>query len=833
MKSKIPMMRKFIIFSLALYLLILLGGGSALYFSMRQIIRTNKGNELSRISEIERLKLQTSVNAEITVVLKLADSPVIRHYFADTESRDEMRETMLEELESTRHLLASHTIFWIDDTDKIFHFDGKPDYLLDPEKEENYWYYKTIKPAPGAEKPETYNWNINYNPDLDVTMLWINAPVFGFDDANEAIGMVGTGFELTGFINSIYRDEMGRIDFYLINREGEITGAKDIDPVKEKIKINDELAELKVDIMADIAELEPEGLSIYDYPGGKIGLSHLPLLDWYSVAVFPDSIADYYSAVTVLFLVVIAVIAISFVVFNIFIAGLLRPLRTAMDELEDAFRTNSDLSFWYQSILDSIPVPVSVTDADMKWTFVNKAVEDFLGQEREDMIGLTCDRWNANICGTEECGIACAKRGLKQTFFTHGKSSYQVNVEVLKDKYGNTVGFIEVVQDITEAENSARSQAEAESTAKSIFLATMSHEMRTPLNAIIGMTAIGKQSGEIENAKYALGKIEVASVHLLGVINDVLDMSKIEANKLELSPVSFSFEHMLQKVITVINFRMEEKHQVFSLSVDDKIPKYIVCDDQRLAQIITNLLSNAVKFTPEKGSIALEAILEETISEEAGRLRISVTDSGIGISDEQQEKLFSAFVQAKSGISREYGGTGLGLTISKRIVELMGGMIWVESKPGKGAKFIFTAVVGFGKTPEYSERTSVKKDYTNAFAGKRLLLVEDIEINREIIAELLSDSGITIETAENGAEAVDMVKRGYDIILMDMQMPVMDGLEASRRIRALGNTLPIIAMTANVFKEDIESCIEAGMDGHIGKPIDIDAVLEKLGEYLD
>jgi len=588
MRAKIPLMRRFVIFSLALYLCILLGGSTAFFMAMRQIIRSNKGQELSRITEIERLKLETTVNSDITIVRKLADSPVIRRYF-ENPTADQMQ-IVNDEIESSRHLLSSNSVFWVSDKDKIFHFNEKT-YLLDPDDPEDYWYPQTLYDT------DSYHFNINHNPKLNVTMLWINAPVF--DEEHKAIGMVGTGFELIGFIESFYHNEMGKIDYYLINKAGEITGANEIEPITQKRNINEQLSALGINVVEDIGKLKPEGAYIYDYSGGKIALCHLSLLDWYSVAVFPDSIDDYNIAVTFIFIMVIIVIAISFAVFNVFIAGLLRPLKTTMDELESAIKTNSDLSFWYQSILDSIPLPVSVTDADMKWTFVNKAVEDFLGSKREEMLGLPCSNWKASICGTDECGIVCAKNGLKQTRFSRGNSSYKVNLEILDDKDGNVIGYIEVVQDVTEVENLARSQAEAENNAKSVFLATMSHEMRTPLNAIIGMTAIGKHSDEVENMKYALGKIEVASTHLLGVINDVLDMSKIEANKLELCPVTFNFELMLQKVITVLNFRMEEKRQRFSLFVDEKIPRFIICDDQRMSQIIANLLSNAVKFTPE------------------------------------------------------------------------------------------------------------------------------------------------------------------------------------------------------------------------------------------
>ena len=429
----------------------------------------------------------------------------------------------------------------------------------------------------------------------------------------------------------------------------------------------------------------------------------------------------------------------------------------------------------------------------------------------------------------------------------------------------------------------AMDSAKVASMAKTVFLSNMSHEMRTPMNAIIGMTTIGKKAGNMVEKNRALDKIENASSHLLAIINDVLDMAKIEANKLELSPVEYNFEKMLQKVVSLIKFRVDEKQQTLSVNIDEKIPHYIVGDDQHMVQVITNLLSNAVKFTPEKGKISLDAaLIEET--DDYCELRIEVNDNGIGISHDKQEKLFDAFEQAESGTSREYGGTGLGLTITKRIVELMGGRIWVESELDEGATFIFTAKVLRGKEMEsnmennaenYKENNTEnesrengnsnrngnhkengnfqdnknsegygghngKTDYSDGFSEKMLLLVEDVDINREILVTLLEDTGLIIDCAANGEEALDMVAAApdkYDIVFMDVQMPKMDGLEATRQIRALpdlrGVELPIIAMTANVFKDDIEKCLAAGMNDHLGKPLEIDMILEKLRIYLN
>ena len=389
-------------------------------------------------------------------------------------------------------------------------------------------------------------------------------------------------------------------------------------------------------------------------------------------------------------------------------------------------------------------------------------------------------------------------------------------------------------------------QANAANRAKSEFLSNMSHEMRTPLNAIIGMTTIGKMASEIEGKNRALNKIGDASSHLLNVINDVLDLAKIEANKLELSPSEYCFERMLQKVMTFVTFRIEEKQQVLTVNIDKKIPYYIIGDEQRLTQVLVNLMANAAKFTPIAGKISIDASLVEE-KEGNFELRIEVADNGIGISKEQQEKLFKPFGQAEKETSGKYGGTGLGLIISKRIIELMGGRIWIESEQGKGSKFIFTIIVQSGKDDHGldddsgSERERHLKDITNEFAGKKMLLAEDIEINREILITLLESSGLLIECAENGVEALDMIRTSpgkYDIVFMDVHMPKMDGHEATRQIRAFeaglktSKAVPIVAMTANVFKEDIEACLSAGMDAHLGKPLDIDKVLEMLRKYL-
>jgi len=653
---------------------------------------------------------------------------------------------------------------------------------------------------------------------------------------------------------------------------------------------------------------------------------------------------------------------------NIPINCIVKTMEQAKEEHEDNISTLQQLG----TIWDNVESGIAIVDAETRIIVdVNPVAARMNGGLKENMVGQVC----YHFFGQDKCPVLDMNASFEHdemNFYKTDGTVIPIIKTVSKITYKGRPALLESFTDISyikEVDKQKRmlEVAEQANKAKSLFLANMSHEIRTPMNAIIGMTSIAKVANSTERKDYAIEKIEAASKHLLGVINDILDISKIEASKFELSPVEYRFEEMLKQVVTVNIFRINDKKQKLRVNIDRLIPEHLYGDTQRLAQVITNLLSNAVKFTPEDGTITVNA---KFIKEENNlcTILIQIIDTGIGISPEQQSKLFQSFQQAENSTTRKYGGTGLGLVISKNIVEMMGGNIWIESELGKGSTFAFTiktkrvndeaklipdwknirilaamddsdclahlksftegygavcdtalngdsalflrekngpynmyfidynlpganslnlaqtfkekdcgkaytvVVNGFelGTIEEEAKKSGVDSliskplfpssivdavngyfgitmhkiepkpaDFTDDFKGSCILLVEDVEINREIIMTLLEPLEITIDCAENGRIATSMFMETpdrYDMIFMDVQMPEMDGYEATRFIRALdipeAKKIPIIAMTANVFREDIEKCLDAGMNAHVGKPIDLKEVLNKLRAYL-
>lgn len=525
-------------------------------------------------------------------------------------------------------------------------------------------------------------------------------------------------------------------------------------------------------------------------------------------------------------------------------------------------RAEADLRKLWLAVEQS-PNSIVITNTDADIEYVNQRFTEITGYSREEAlgqnlrglrseltdIGIYDSMWEALGRGEAWAGELVNRRR-DGSLYTEA-----TQIAPVRQQDGRITHCIVIEEDITEKKAAAeeldahryhleelvrsrtveleraRIDAEAASRSKSTFLANMSHEIRTPMNAIIGFTHLLRREITVPGQLDKLEKITGSAKHLLAIINDVLDLSKIEADRLQLEEVPFSVLTTLDHVRSMMADRIASRHLELREEIDPRLPGLtLVGDPLRVGQILINYLSNAVKFT-EHGHITLRAqiLLEH---DAAVVLRFEVSDTGIGIAPEQQTRLFEAFEQAEAATTRKYGGTGLGLVISRRLARLMGGEVGVQSEQGKGSTFWFSARFERGSAEQVTRPVPVA---SRVRAGARVLLVEDNPINQEVARELLERAGLVVEVAANGVEALQKVSAArFDLVLMDIQMPVMDGLEATRRLRAQydAHLLPILAMTANAFEDDRRRCEEAGMNGHLVKPVDPERLFSALAQWI-
>ncbi|MDL2279604.1 response regulator [Desulfovibrio sp. OttesenSCG-928-G11] len=571
------------------------------------------------------------------------------------------------------------------------------------------------------------------------------------------------------------------------------------------------------------------------------------------------------------------------------------------------FRRAADLKLHRMtSLIEEAPLYITYVSRGGDFQYFNSSTAQLLGYEPEELAA----RGLAAIFS--ERTLAFVRKTIIPGIVHDGRRTFELPVR-RKDgtrrifsfsgfsiDSGGDMGIGAIGQDITEKKLledqvvAAKEAAEKSNKSKSAFLSRMSHEMRTPLNAVMGMANIALGSDKPEKTRDCLQKITGSAKHLLDMINEILDMSNIEADRLELKPREFVFEGLIGKITDHIRPRADDKDQSLSIELDPAIPHAVIGDEQRLGQVIGNLLSNAVKFTEEGGRIELNAALVSETKENCD-VAISISDTGVGIPEEKIKSLFTPFEPLDGGVTRKYGGAGLGLAVSQAIVSMMDGTIEVASNKDGGA--VFTVTVRLNKVGAGAAQDGTKAvpggPQTNAitygnnkagaapqsglkagtaaatesagpaaakaadnipapvagppavggeaglFSDSRILLAEDVEINREIVLALLEPTGVTIDCAVNGREAVDMFSENpgrYDLIFMDINMPEVNGYEAVSAIRSSGlegaGEIPIIAMTANAFKEDIDHCLAVGMNGHLAKPIMVEQLMEVLRRHL-
>ena len=492
-----------------------------------------------------------------------------------------------------------------------------------------------------------------------------------------------------------------------------------------------------------------------------------------------------------------------------------------------------------ESVLDSVDAYVVVKDENLRFRYVNarmleileRPIEQILGRQASELIGeelaATFHARELQICAT---GVKFI--GEERFVDLEGKVHHLWSVKVPMGLPGPVTGLIGLSTDITELHR-LKEQADAASQAKSDFLSNMSHEIRTPMNSIIGMAHLALKSVTDARQRDYLQKIYHSGQHLLGLINDILDFSKIEAGKLELEVLDFRIDTLLANIASQLGDAAAVKGLALQFDIAPELPQRWRGDPLRLEQVLLNLTSNAIKFS-DNGSIFVRVRQSEERGSHA-MLRFEVQDRGIGMKQEEVAQLFRSFHQADPSTTRKYGGSGLGLVISKQLVELMGGKVGVYSQPGQGSTFWFTARLEKCAQASDDGIAEVEPEVLGVIRGASILLVEDNVFSQQVGCELLEDAGAIVRVANNGREALELLSRqSYDCVLMDVQMPEMDGFEATRRIRAdpqLAGLL-VIAMTANAGSEDRARCLEAGMDEFVTKPIAPNLLFHLLAKWL-
>ncbi|WP_051651150.1 PAS domain S-box protein [Brevundimonas bacteroides] len=497
----------------------------------------------------------------------------------------------------------------------------------------------------------------------------------------------------------------------------------------------------------------------------------------------------------------------------------------------------------YRLLADNSTDIIATFGLDGVFRYVSPAVQAAMGYEADAVIGRPISDFihPEDYPRVLETFAAYAKapegtpspRVAYRAIHRDGRTVWlEAHPRLIRDDHGQPVEFQDVVRDITETKAledeliAAKEAAEHASKAKTEFLANMSHELRTPLTSVIGFSGLLKDSPALPEAerRYA-DRIATASEALLGVINDILDYSKLEAEAFDLDPQPFDPAETARSAAAIVEGQCAAKRLALTLDLDTTLPIALMGDEGRIRQVLLNFLSNAVKFTVS-GEIRLETRWSE------GRLRVAVSDSGIGVAPEKIETLFDRFTQADASTTRVYGGTGLGLAISRRLIEMMGGEIGATSRPGEGSTFWFEVPLPVAEAGDADEPDAVFDLPT----GLKVLMADDAPANRELVRIILAGWDVELETVENGAEAVQAAAKGaYDLILMDVHMPVMDGMDATRAIRALPGSIgrvPVIALTANVQPEQVEACCAAGMDAHVGKPIQVGELIATMAQAL-
>jgi signal transduction histidine kinase/CheY-like chemotaxis protein len=778
---------------------------------MQRIIRANKGRELSQQLEIERIKLESSVNREISIVLKLADSRLIQNYFAKPENH-ELEKMAFDEIATYRKAFVANTIFWINVIDKKFYSDAKYAYTLDVEDTVNYWYDLTLY------NTEKYNFNINYNPELNNIKLWINAPVF--DDEHKPLGIVGTSILLSDMVELLYKNHANKAEYYLFNAAGEITGAKNLELVYAKKNIGEELSNIDIDIIAVAKKLKHGEIQILNTKLGDVAVGTVPLLNWYSIAFIPDSISDYDTAMTRLFIVVLVAMAIIFVIFNIFIVGLLRPLHKAMADLKAASNAKSGfLAKMSHEIRTPMNAIIGMSELALRENSLSIAKEHIITIKQASANLLSIINDILDFSKIESGKLEITQSGYQFSSLVNdvvsiirmrvvdSKLQFVVNIDgnIPNELFGDEIRIRQVLLNVL---SNAVKYTKKGFISFSISSEAVAEDM---VLLTIDVTDSGKgiKPEDLEKLFYDFVQVDLqANKGTEGTgLGLAIAKNLVKAMNGDISVCSeyrrgSTFTIMLpQKVRSPEPLAMVENPKEKSVLVYEKNIIY--------ADSIVCTVDNLGVFCERAGNDA--ELCEKLSHKDYSFVFVSYT-----LLDNLKKIVHETQTKVQIVLLTEFGNVVVDKDLS--VLEMP-----VHS--------ISIANMLNGVSNNFSYSLS-EHDIARFIApSARVLVVDDVSTNLKVAEGLMLPYKMQIDLCFNGYDAIESVKQGnYDLVFMDHMMPEIDGIETTKRIRELGMDLPIVALTANAVSGTRDTFISNGFNDFLSKPVDIvklNFILEK------